>query len=345
MRVSIAESQRIISQNRDIRQFKGEPNNTYRLIFPFDENNEAFCYLNKVHEINLGRIRGRARCVKDYILEDEQGNLIKDPVTGRPLNDGSCPYCAVFDLSRKILNKEIEEFREANPDATEKQEKEHFSKLTRKMAAKGARFFRGFVVAKVACDSSGQKPVLVDGQPSFEIQFLPMSENQFDTKFTPAKKQYDDVEGLRAYELLFSYPDGDAMSAAKNLTIQPVLKPFIDTYPELLDAITEKLASLDLDKIEEQTFLFRPESVPAIERKVASVVSRLSSGLNEEELEEIRTKLSENLVTSEAATLADLQNDIEDAGNDIVGEGNEAISEEDTSFSEDEEFEDDSLLS
>lgn len=310
MRVTMAKSEQLEQEMKGLRKFTWEPGRTYKIIFPVDENGHEILYAVPQHQINLGKIRGKSRCVKDYFqYEDDNETLKLDPVTGEPLNDGTCPYCELGMISRKKINADMDAWREANPDATEKEEKEKFKELIKPIPVGIPELGRGFIVAVVQTkDVMGMEPVLVgegdNKRPAFEIQFLPMTTNQYETKFKKALMQYGGV--VNNTELVFSYPEGDKMTSAKDMTINPSINPVLNTYPALKDDIAEAISKMDLDEVENLVFNFKPETVVAIRRKIASVREQWWSELSDEQKEELADRIEDSLVTADTATIDDV---------------------------------------
>lgn len=319
-RVSLVESEKMVNKLKGLRIFKFEVGETYRYIFPVDPlTEEVILYATPVHQINLGAQKGTSKCVDGYVqYEPGTTNLAIDPATGKPVNDGSCPYCEVLYLSNKIINIKMAVWREENPDASDKEVKEKFKELFSAMPVQKQKVQRGFIVARIATDKSGNVSSS-EGGVGFELGFLPMSENQYITRFKTALKQYDDKAEWA--ELLFAYPEASSkMESAKNLQIMPVVKSVLINNPDIKDAIMEAVGELDLDTIEEKVYTFRPESISAIERKLASKTSALVDSLTEEQKEELNKTLTSNLANAEASTLEDVLNIVNDSDEEIDGE-------------------------
>jgi len=310
-RVTMIESEKMAQSMKGLRIFKSDVDVIYRYVFPVDENGEAIMYATPVHQINLGTQSGSSKCVSGFVATDNNGDYILDPVSGKPINDGSCPYCETQLLCSKILAIKMDAFRELNPESSEKEQKEYFKKIVKDIPVNKPKIQRGFIVARIEADKTGQ---LVKGNgevANFEIGFLPMTDNQYEKKFKPALAQFDGV--ISWIELLFAYPQSESkMEAAKDMGIQPAIKKTLDTYPGTKQAIMDAIANIDLDSVEDKVFSFRSETIQAIERKLASKQSELVNSLTEEQKEELSRRIEDKMINAEAATLEDILN----VGND-----------------------------
>jgi hypothetical protein len=313
MRVTMAKSEEMARSLRGLRRFKGVPGNRYRIIFPVDADGNEYLFATPAHQINLGKIRGRARCIKDYIPD---GDII-DKTTGKPKWDGSCPYCEVMQLFAKIRNMKMEQFKAENPEATDKEQKEYYKELSQSQPAGRVELQRGFLVAVIQTDATGKTPVMVDGKPAFDIMFLPMTENQFSKKFRDNVLFQIDNK-LDFTEVFFTFPEGDQMQSAKDLSMSLVVGQSLVTE-ELKKDIIEQIESLDLNTIEDKVLSFKPETLAEINRKLEPVQNRLTSGLTDEEKENLATQLASSAVVIDEEDIAKLAEGFDDD-----------ISEEDT---------------
>lgn len=306
MRVTMTKSDEMARSLRGLRRFKGVPGNRYRIIFPVDAEGNEYLFAEPAHQINLDRIRGRARCIKDYIPE---GDII-DKTSGKPKWDGSCPYCEVMQLFAKIRNIKMEQYKAENPDATDKQQKEYYKELSQSQPAGRVELQRGFLVAVIQTDATGKTPVMVDGKPAFDIMFLPMTENQFSKKFRDNVLFQIDNK-LDFTEVFFNYPEGDQMQSAKELGMSLVVGQSLVTE-ELKKDIIEQIESIDLETIEDKVLSFKPETLAEINRKLEPVQNRLTDGLTDEEKENLVTQLASNAVVIDEEDITKLAEGFDD---------------------------------
>ena len=293
MRVTMSKSEAMAQSLRGLRIFKPTPGTRSRIVFPVDENGQEYMFAVPVHQINLGRIRGKARCLKDYFPEGTTLETVPvDPVSGKKKWDGTCPYCALGITFSKIRNMRMEEYREANPEATEKEQKEYFKELSKNQPAGVPELLRGFLVAVIQMDPTGVNPVLVDGEPAFDIMFLPMTENQYSKKFKGALFEVDGK--IDFTELQFAYPDGDKMTSAKDMTMSLTTRPVMT--PKLKQAIIDKIKEIDVNTVEDKVLTFRPETLADVERKLAPVQNQLTSDLSPEEREKLANEIEQSMV-------------------------------------------------
>lgn len=314
-RVSLAESEKIVAQGRGIKKFKAEIDKVHRFIFPVDETGMPFLYMNRVHTVNLGAVKGRAACTKGFsdFLNEAEGILRQDPTTGRPLNDGSCPYCELMALYNRVVEEKKDEFVAKNPDATDKQIKEFKAELYKSAPVKRAEDLRVFLVARILTDKTGMELTKVDNKPQFEVGFLTVSPTQYDNKFKPALVQLGGK--LDFTDILFNYPPADSvMAAAKDLTIMPAIKQINTDYPTLRDDILKAIQELNPDTVEDKVYEFRRESVSSIRRKIAAVESRVGAELSEEQREQLKKDLQSSIgPNADNATVADIMSSIDNA--------------------------------
>lgn len=327
MRVTLEQSELMQSQMKGLRIFKGTPGKIHRIIFPVDENDQFYLYAVPQHRYNLGsQARGRARCLKKFELRDENGNLKLDPATGKPINDGTCPYCELLDLYYKVASARMKKFDDENPNASEKERKEFYKRFIQKTPVSKPELMRGFLVGEIMMDESG-KPVMVDGKPLVELKFLTMTPNQYEVKF----KSVLSIVGsdYKWMEVLFTYPKGEPMESNKNMTMQYAPKQLVNEYPSIKEDLIAKIKELYpngapenalVDPVEEMIFSFRPESVIDVRRKLAGQFSRLSEELPQEDKEKIADEIDKSIPKIDEASIDDVMKTLEynDSSNNSI---------------------------
>lgn len=296
----MAASEQMEANLRGIRTLKLNPGDNARLYFPNDANGELIMYAVPAHRVNLGKVRGNKRCVREYI------DKALDPVTGKQKNDGTCPYCELGKLSNRRINLEINKYDEANPNATEKERKEALKKIFQEhQKVQTPTILRGFLTAQITTDVTGAKPTLDDKKvPLYTLKFLPMSSNQYTEKFKTAISQYTDKDPIEII-ITNGNKEHSPMDAARALTMNPVVKPCVTK--DLSEKIKGDIDKLDLDMIETRVFGFRALSVADITRELAQVQERVFDGLSDEDRKKVESELEEDYVSAKSASEEELR--------------------------------------
>jgi len=309
-KMTMAQSEKVEAELKGIRVFSAQKDSTFRYIFLEDPMNpgEPLLGAEATHVLNLdANNKGRkVRCLDGYVQVDSKGNYIVDRSTGKPINDGTCPYCEFRSMYKKLKDVEYDKYIAEHSELDDEEKKKVSQRIYGDAPVQKVSLLRLFCVAKIITDDkAGLTIKLKNGLPVYEIGVVTMTVNQF-IKFKAAIAQEDSPAWT---ELYFNYPDSDSVqSAARELAITPVreTKRTLYMYPELKARLEEEASKVDMDSIVERYSVFRPETIQTVERKLAAKRSSLIKGLSNEQLELIREDLESSKLVADAATLDDV---------------------------------------
>lgn len=314
-RVTVAESQRIARTSRGIRMFRFEMGKLYHILFLGEQHEgskEPIMYMNPTHNVRKDGSGFEVRCanqennISDVVLLDEEGQLMLDPRTQKPLNDGTCPYCEVRQLFNEYAYAERDKWIKENPTASKDEIKEFTRKLFTKSVVGNLNQARVMLVAVFELDQNGKPLTDGEGNKIYTIQAMKFSEHRFNTKFLDQVKikkmglEDENDGGIAWHEYYFNFPNADnKMTSGKDMSISIVPTPILSSDEGLKEELKNELSKLDLDELEEQMFVFKLKSLDEMEKDVAPQRSRIQAIMSEEDIDEALEELGEDVVLDE----------------------------------------------
>lgn len=330
-RVKPSEARDGVTLTQGIPFFKWEMDKKYKLVFPIPKGEEdVFLYQGATHNIRINGKFRKKRCVhsdyqvtessKDQVIKvDENGEYLKDPASGRVLNDGTCPLCELEYLYRQWIFNDVEEWKKNNPDAGKKeisaQYKSRFDKSPVDSAynrnkddvlkINTSNFILG-VVYKL--DDKDSIVLDKDGFPVYEVNVFDLSESRFSKLMDAAEtnKEYmsdslssiTDEDGFAWTEFVWSFPKRDDKAlSGKDLTISivPSGHSAVEKYDALEDKIKEELSDIEtLENVFENLPALKVNSIPNLEKDLQGKLQQYRKEMSESEEEELSDKLSED---------------------------------------------------
>lgn len=341
--------------------FKFDMGKKYKVVFPtIAGEKDVFAYMEAAHKVTVNGRFSTIRCVnaKYQVSEEsrlavvrtgEDGELLKDPSSGRVLNDGTCPMCELEYLYRQWVFTEVEKFKEENPNATDKdisaKYRELFDKApvepvykrdkeTGEITINTTKVLLGVVYT---LDESNKYILDASGNPVFDIQIFNLSDSRYNKILAVAEnnKEYISKEleeitdefGLAWVEFSFDFPKADDKAdSGKNLTISaiPMGRSAVETYPGTREAIQEAIGDgTKYEEIFENLGSLKVRSIPEIEKDLQGKVAEYRSLMSKEEKEELVDRLSadEKVITgADASKLLDKEVAEVESKEDAVGE-------------------------
>ena len=311
-RVTVEQSQKIVQKTgKGVKMFSFDPGNLYHVLFlgeqvGVDEKGsplwEPIMYINPTHQVRGLATKGfEVRCAdanlntSNVILTDKEGNLLKNPVTGRVLNDGTCPYCHLEKDNAKWVFKQREKYIDEHPEATEKEIKSYTRKLFEKSPVRRADQIRVFLVAVFELDSKGKPVTDREGNKVYQIQAMKFTEHRFTAKLleqvglVTMNLEDENDKGIAWHEYYFKFPKTDSkMTSGKDLTISAVQYPILASDPGLKDQLLDEIDEKDLDALEDQIYIYKLKNLEEMERDIALYRTKIDADLDEDELQDIR---------------------------------------------------------
>lgn len=335
-RVSVEQSQRIVRSSKGIKMFKFEPGELYHIIFLGEKVGETedgqilwepIMYMNPVHDVRKDGKGFRTRCanekynISDVVLRDESGKVLKDPRTGRPFNDGSCPYCELHRLYAEMVFAERDKFVSENPGISDKEVKNFLRKKFLKSPVTQAQQQRVFLVAVLEIDAKGKPITDTEGNKIYSIMGMEFSEHRFTNKLLEQVElvkmglEDENDKGIAWHEYYFKFPKAEnKMVSGKDMSITPVSSPVLKQDKELFKELVDEVEKLDLDALEDLMYIYKLKTIEEMERDIAPLMSLVRDNMSEEDIEDAKEVLGEDDVISD--------DDIEELiGEDIKGEG------------------------
>lgn len=316
-RVTVEESQRIINISRGIRMFNFEVGRIYHVLFLGEKVGETpeglpleepILYMNPTHNVRKGNKGFEARCanekfnISNVVLKDDKGQLMVDPRTGTPLNDGTCPYCELQKLFSKVAFKKREDWIAENPEASKKEIKEYTRKLFENAPVQQPSQARVFLVAVFELDAKGRVMADSEGNKLYNIMGMKMSEHRFDNKFLEqveikrmSLEEHD--KGIAWHEYYFKFPKNDQnskMLSGKDLNVSAVPNPVLQSDPGLKEELIKKIEEIDLDELEEQIFVYKLKTLDEMNKDIAPLMSKVKENMTDEEIEQLKEELGED---------------------------------------------------
>lgn len=270
------------------------------MVVPYQGTDAPFIFMQETHEVfnekygyyvQVPCLKEHVRYKKDAngnVMVDAEGNPIldRDPVTGRPLNDGTCPYCEVAKMEKQLASHKIRKYFEMNPNAT----KEQYSPIVKDIYSRvyvkdKLRLTAGIVVAVIKTDATGEEPVFDDkGKIQFRLAVMKLTETQFEDKL---KLAFEEAGQILGQEFTLNVPNKvdktgapDVKEAAKSMTFSPKFKNlFVDKDPTLWERIKEEAKKITLDMVENEVASFKKETVIEAQAKLAGRKSVLNAEL------------------------------------------------------------------
>jgi hypothetical protein len=311
--------------------FKWEMGKKYKVVFPsLAEEKDVFAYMEAVHQVTINGRFTKLRCVNaDYqvseasklavVRTDDNGELLKDTASGRVLNDGSCPLCELEYLYRQFVFHEVEKFKEANPDATDKEISAEYKALFQKKPVEGVskrnkdgelkinttKILLGVVYR---LDEKNNYVLDKDGYPVYDIQVFDFSDTRYDKLHSAADnnkeylsdtlKAHTDDFGLAWAEFVFDFPSRDEKAqSGKDLTIAviPSGHSAVEKYNDLKNKVEVELGDgTKFEEIFENLPALRVRSIPELEKELQGKLQLFRETLTEGDREELDEKLSED---------------------------------------------------
>lgn len=320
--------------------FKFEMGKKYKVVFPsLVGEKDVFAYMEAAHQVSINGRFAKLRCVNaDYqvseqsklavVRTDENGELLKDPASGRVLNDGSCPLCELEYLYRQFVFHEVEKWKEANPEASDKEISEQYKALFQKKPVEGVtkrnkdnelkiNTTKILLGAVYRLDEKNNYVLDKDGYPVYDIQVFDFSDTRYDKLHSVAdnNKEYlsdgikaiTDEFGLAWAEFVFDFPArDDKAQSGKDLTIAaiPSGHSAVEKYNDLQNKIETELGDgSSFEEIFENLPALRVRSIPELEKELQGKLQQYRETLSETDREELDEKLSEDekYITNEDA--------------------------------------------
>ena len=357
--VNVDERQKFVRSTKGVRLFKFEMGKIYHMVFlgrevEKDEEGESIfepiLFVNPVHTIKKDGKSLQVRCanqnknLSNVVLTNEEGELLKDPKTGRVLNDGKCPYCELRNLYLDWRNKKVQEWEEKNPNASKKERRELFDKLKEKEPV--SKIDQQNVIFAAIFELDNNKiPEDSEGKKLYNIQGVKMSDYMFNDKFLPAVEikrmeiENPNDKGIAWHEYYFKYPKKDnKRDAGRDVSISPANKKILEKDPDLFEELKEEVEKLDLDAIENQIFQFRLKSLDEMERDIEPQMSVMREEMSDEDLEKAKEKLGEEKTATDddIKNIAGVEEESDESDDSKESEGKEKMKEDE---SEEEELE------
>jgi len=314
-RVTVAESQKIARSTKGVRMFNFEMGGFYHILFlgeKVGDRQEPIMYMNPTHNIKKDGKGFEVRCanekhnISNVVLRDANGELMRDPRTGKPLNDGTCPYCEVRKLYNKYAFAKRDQWIKENPTASKEEIKKYTKKLFEKATVSDVSQVRVMLVAVFELDQKGKPLTDADGNKIYTIQAMKFSEHRFTNKLLDQveikKMSLDDENdgGIAWHEYYFKFPKADnKMLSGKDMSITPVASPILASDPGLRAKLEAEIAELDLDALEEQLYVFKLKTLEEMERDVAPQRSRIIAAMSDEDIAEAMEELGEEELVDE----------------------------------------------
>lgn len=325
--------------------FKWDMGNKYRIVFPtLQGEKDIFAFMEAVHTVRINGRFAKIRCVNaEYqvseesklavIRYDENGELAKDPSSGRILNDGTCPLCELEYLYRQFVFAEVEKFKEANPDATEaeikKQYKEHFDAApvegVKTRTEDGEKLNTTKVILGIVykLDKDGKYVLDREGYPVYEIKGFDLSDSRYNRIASAAKNNLEyisdsiaeitDEEGIAWTEFLFDFPErADKAASGKDMIISviPTGHSAVEKYPSVVEKIQAELG--DGAKYEDEfqkLNSLRVRTIPEIEKDLQGKLQQFRATMSDAEKDELGDRISKSEKTISAETAEELLGD------------------------------------
>lgn len=324
VRVSVDESNRLAQQSKGISMFSFETGKQYLVIFlgeqvPGETYSDgkpvyrAIMYMNPTHNVKGANGKGyEVRCANkqlnfdsnSVVKVDKEGNLLIDPVSKRPVNDGTCPYCIMVKDYSNYVFKQRELYMKKYPDATEKQVKAFTKKMFDKSPVKAAKKnTRVLLAAIIETDTQGNPLRDTDGNIRYRIQAIKFSENRYNTKLLPqvqvVRRQLDPKDdGLAWHEYYFYFPSTERKNeSGMHMSISFNPNPILPKNPQLFKSLLKDVKELNLDELENQIYIFRLKSLAEMERDIALYRSKLDEIMdkyNKEDTNAVSVKSENN---------------------------------------------------
>ncbi len=282
---------------------------------------EPVLFSNPTHNFRKEGKNITVRCAKQrnnidsVTLTNEDGSLMKDPRSGRVLNDGTCPYCEVMTLYNKIMFAEREKYISENPSLSKDEIKDYTRKLFSNKPVAEIITSRTLLVAVFELDTKNKIVKDDDGNPSYNIMFMSMTPNRWQNKFMEQVElmkmglEDEDDSGIAFHEYYFKFPKIDKhsserqnkMESGKEMSISIVQNPVLPSNENMKKELAEKVEEMskNFDTLEQNIIGYRLKTLEEMERDLAPLRSRINESMTEEEINEAIKELQEEEVTDE----------------------------------------------
>jgi len=317
-RVTFEQAQKFVRSTKGIKMFSFEPGKIYDVIFlgtPVEGKEgkyEPIMYMNPIHTIRKDGRTLTVRCanekynISNVVRRDENGEIAIDPVTKKPFNDGTCPYCEVNKIYGNMIFKQKEKFLTEHPDATKEEIKEFFRTKFSKVPVSAFTPTYVYLVAVLEVGANGKVSTDSEGNKQYEIVGMKFSEHAIKNKLMAqvelARMGTNDPndDGIAWHEFYFRYPKPDPnkfrpdqikQQSGKDLTISVVNNPVLKSDPEFFEELKTEVSKLDLEAIEEQITIYKLKTLDEMERDVEVQMSLIKENMTDEEIEEAKQKM------------------------------------------------------
>lgn len=312
-RVTVEQSQKIARAGKGVKMFSFDIGKLYHVLFLGEKVGEdeqgkpiwaPILYMNPTHQVRGIQGGGfEVRCANkdlntsNVVKTDKEGNLLVNSLTGRPINDGTCPYCELEKDYSKWVFKEREKFIKENPHATEKEIKDFTRKLFNRAPVSQAQHVRVMLVAIFELGNDGKVVTDRDGNKVYQIQAMRFSEHRFTNKLLEqveiVKMNLEDEndDGLAWHEYYFKFPKNEhdsKMISGKDMTITPVQFPILDSDEGLRKQLIEEVEELDLDELENNIYIYKLKSLEEMERDISLYRTKIDLSDDVEDIEDVR---------------------------------------------------------
>lgn len=342
-------------KQKGLKMFNYDMGNRYHIIFlaetvgQDEEGNDIYeplQYRTVIHKIGPKKQKVRCSNIDNYqmlgpesvLRLDDEGKPLIDVRSGKPFNDGSCPYCKAFELSRQQIAQEWAEKEAAEPNISDADRKKFFKDAYSKQPVTDVEYHNAFMVAvlemnnnKIVTDAEGNK--------KYEIMGMEMTESRFQKKlmeqvevFRLGEEEGSTHDGLSWNEFYFNFPDSASkMESGKDMTISLCPRPVLATDKALFDKLKEEVERMDYDEVENMMFAFKLKSIEDMEKDLSNYMTITRHDMTDEEVEAAKDKVYK----SDAVSVDEIKEIMQDKGGEPETEKVEQKTEETKPVKED----------
>jgi len=302
-------------KHKGLKMFNYEMGKRYHIVFlaetveQDDEGKDIYeplQYRTVIHKIGPKGQRVRCANIDNYnelgaesvLRMNEDGTPMIDIRNGKPLNDGTCPYCEAFNLARQKIAEEWAIKEKNEPNISDVDRKKFFKDSYAKSPVTDVDYHNAFVIAVIEMDGN-KLATDADGNKKYEIVGMEMTEARFQKKLMEqiqisklGEEEGNTNDGLCWNEFYFNYPESKSkMESGKDMTISLCPRPVLVTDKTLFSKLKEEVKNMDSDEVESMMFAFRLKSIEDMEKDLSQYMSVVKPEMTDGEVEDAKNKI------------------------------------------------------